>query len=150
MDSSPSKAWVRATRERVGLSQKALADRLGNTVDMVKKWENPKYSEPPEDACRLLESCLKAHRRAVSVSVEQVETIERQTGSRPSEVTLSYFRSQRHYDEYGRDQGTYGIVNARSREIAAVLESKGYAVQFVYPEDRDETMFTALANTREQ
>ena len=41
MNSSPSKAWVRATRERVGLSQKALADKLatmfGTTQDGVQQ-----------------------------------------------------------------------------------------------------------------
>ena len=40
-----SKARFRAIRDRVGLSQKALANLLGNTVDVVKKWENPRY--PP-------------------------------------------------------------------------------------------------------
>lgn len=44
-----SKARFRAIRDRVGLSQKALANLLGNTVDVVKKWENPRY--PPTAGC---------------------------------------------------------------------------------------------------
>lgn len=143
-----SKSWLRATRERVGLSQRELAQAMGNTTDMVKKWENPSYGPVPQDAADYMENALGRHREAVEASVEQVEAIEKRTGRKPHEITLSYFRSQYHYDEYGRDQGTYGVVNARSREIAVILESKGYGVRFVYPEERSEVEFTALANTR--
>lgn len=52
-----------------------------------------------------------------------------------------------HYDRYGRDKGDYAIVNARSREIAAILEAQGIEARFRYPED-DETGFQRLANTR--
>lgn len=50
-------------------------------------------------------------------------------------------------DRYGRDKGDYAIVNARSREIAAILEAQGIEAQFRYPED-DEAGFQRLANTR--
>lgn len=43
--------------------------------------------------------------------------------------------------------GDYAIVNARSREIAAILESQGIEARFRYPED-DEAGFQRLANTR--
>lgn len=65
----------------------------------------------------------------------------------PSHVDLLYYRSQEHYDRYGRDKGDYAIVNARSREIAAILESQGIEARFRYPED-DEAGFQRLANTR--
>lgn len=62
-------------------------------------------------------------------------------------VDLLYYRSQEHYDRYGRDKGDYAIVNARSREISAILESEGIEARFRYPED-DEAGFQRLANTR--
>lgn len=62
-------------------------------------------------------------------------------------LDLLYYRSQEHYDRYGRDKGDYAIVNARSREIAAILESQGIEARFRYPED-DEAGFQRLANTR--
>lgn len=52
-----------------------------------------------------------------------------------------------HYDRFGRDKGDYAIVNARSREIAAILEAQGIEARFRYPED-DEAGFQRLANTR--
>ena len=39
------------------------------------------------------------------------------------------------------------VCNARSREIAAILESQGIEARFRYPED-DEAGFQRLANTR--
>lgn len=40
----------------------------------------------------------------------------------------------------GRDTGNVHLVNARTIEIAAILEHEGYEVRFVYPDD-DERMF---------
>lgn len=31
----------------------------------------------------------------------------------------------------------YSVVNARSREIGAILQAEGYTVRYVYPEDAD-------------
>lgn len=143
-----SKARFRAIRDRVGLSQKALANLLGNTVDVVKKWENPRYPPPPQDACELLFDMLEQHEDAVDTALDIIERqIEAHDGNMPKEVSLLYYRSQAHYDLYGRDAADYSVVNARAREVGALLQAEGFDVAYVYPDD-NETMFQALANTR--
>jgi len=78
---------------------------------------------------------------------DAVDEMTETQGHAPSHVNLLYYRSQAHYDTYGRDEGDYAIANARSREIAAILESQGIEARFLYPED-DEIEFSRLANTR--
>lgn len=87
------------------------------------------------------------HVEAVEAALDAVDGIEEVQGNPPDHVDLLYYRSQEHYDRYGRDKGDYAIVNARSREIAAILESQGIEARFRYPED-DEAGFQRLANTR--
>ena len=142
-----SKAQFREIRERCGISQKMLADRFGNAVLTVKRWEKPGEAEPPADAQAWLESMLTQHVEAVEAALDAVDEMTETQGHAPSHVDLLYYRSQEHYDRYGRDQGDYAIVNARSREIAAILEAQGIEVRFKYPED-DEMEFQQLANTR--
>lgn len=83
----------------------------------------------------------------VKAALEAVNGIEEVQGNPPDHVDLLYYRSQEHYDRYGRGKGDYAIVNARSREIAAILEAQGIEARFRYPED-DEAGFQRLANTR--
>lgn len=42
-DWSEAKAWMRATRERIGMTQHDVAVLANLTVDMVKKYESEKY-----------------------------------------------------------------------------------------------------------
>ena len=42
-DWSEAKAWMRATRERIGMTQHDAAVLANLTVDMVKKYESEKY-----------------------------------------------------------------------------------------------------------
>lgn len=142
-----SKADFRAARERCGISQKMLADRFGNAVLTVKRWEKPGEAEPPADVQAWLESMLTQHVEAVEAALDAVEEMTETQEHAPSHVDLLYFRSQAHYDTYGRDKGDYAIANARSREIAAILEAQGIKARFRYPED-DEAGFQRLANTR--
>lgn len=142
-----SKAQFREIRERCGISQKMLADRFSNAVLTVKRWEKPGEAEPPADVQAWLESMLKQHVEAVEVALDAVDEMTETQGHAPSHVDLLYYRSQEHYDRYGRDKGDYAIVNARSREIAAILEAQGIKARFRYPED-DEAGFQRLANTR--
>lgn len=46
-DWSESKAWMRATRERIGMTQHDVAVLANLTVDMVKKYESEKYRIQP-------------------------------------------------------------------------------------------------------
>ena len=142
-----SKAQFREIRERCGISQKMLADRFSNAVMTVKRWEKPGEAEPPADVQAWLESMLTQHVEAVEAALDAVEQMTETQGHAPSHVDLLYYRSQEHYDRYGRDKGDYAIVNARSREIAAILEAEGIEARFRYPED-DEAGFQRLANTR--
>ena len=113
----------------------------------VKRWEKPGEAEPPADAQAWLESMLTQHVEAVEAALDAVDEMTETQGHAPSHVGLLYYRSQEHYDRYGRDKGDYAIVNARSREIAAILEAQGIEARFRYPED-DEAGFQRLANTR--
>ena len=142
-----SKAQFNAIRKRVGLSQEDIANALGNAVRTVKRWESPNYQQPPADAWEYLENALKQHIEAVNKSVEMVKQIGEKVGSLPDHVDFLYYKTQRQYDLYGRDPGSYMIVNARTREIAVRLEQLGVEARFHYPEE-DERLFTQLANTR--
>lgn len=142
-----SKAQFRETRERCGISQQMLASRAGVKVLSVKRWEKPGDAEPPADVQAWLEHMLDLHIQAVEAALDAVDGIEEVQGNPPDHVDLLYYRSQAHYDTYGRDEGDYAIVNARSREIAAILDAQGIEARFRYPED-DEAGFQRLANTR--
>lgn len=142
-----SKAWFRATRERCGISQQMMADHFGNKVLTVKRWEKPGEAEPPEDAQAYLRHMLDLHVQAVEAALDAVDEMEELNGNPPSHVDLLYYRSQAHYDRFGRDKGDFSVVNARTREIAAILEAQGIEARFVFPED-DEATFQRLANTR--
>lgn len=109
-----------------------IVEKLGNDAADVQAW---------------LESMLTQHVEAVEAALDAVDEMTETQGHAPSHVDLLYYRSQEHYDRYGRDKGDYAIVNARSREIAAILESEGIEARFRYPED-DEAGFQRLANTR--
>ncbi len=132
-----SKAAFRAARERCGISQKMLADRFGNAVMTVKRWEKPGEAEPPADVQAWLEHMLSQHVEAVEAALDAVDGIEEVQGNPPDHVDLTYYRSQAHYDEFGRDEAVYSVINARSREIGAILQAEGYTVRYVYPEDAD-------------
>lgn len=142
-----SKAQFRATRERCGISQQMMADYFGNKVLTVKRWEKPGEAEPPEDAQAYLRHMLDLHVQAVGAALDAVDEMEEELGKSPSHVDLLYYRSQAHYDRFGRDKGDFSVVNARTREIAALLETQGIEARFVFPED-DEATFQRLANTR--
>lgn len=142
-----SKAQFRETRERCGISQQMMADHFGNKVLTVKRWEKPGEAEPPEDAQAYLLHMLDLHVQAVEAALDAVDEMEELHGNPPSHVDLLYYRSQAHYDRYGRDKGDFSVVNARTREIAALLEMQGIEARFVFPED-DEATFQRLANTR--
>lgn len=122
---SDIKAWMRATRERVGLTQKDVADLAGVTTDMVKKWESEKYVSPPDDVIRMLQAALDRHRRAVTEIVDDHAGDDR--------ATLTYYRSQAQADQTGGIGTTVGLADARIREAAAILERDGMKIDYTYP-----------------
>ena len=135
-----SRAQFRANRLRVGLSQLEVARKVHCSVETVKKWEKPSGFPPSAAAWDYLEAVLALHVEAVESAVNAVHEQEKVLGHRPEFIQLTLWRSQKEYDHMGRDTGNVHLVNARTIEIAAILEHEGYEVRFVYPDD-DERMF---------
>lgn len=130
-----SKAGFKARRETLGLSQQDVADELGVNVRTVKRWEMPGWQDPPDDAWTFIEGCEERRRRTVDKAERAVlDSHAAVTG----EVVITYYRTQRDYDEHGRDEGPFGMANANARAVAESLQRMGYAVRFIYPKERSE------------
>lgn len=125
-------ADFRARRERCGLTQQEMADAVGVRVLAVKKWERPGGPVAPADAWEFLEA-VETARRAV---VKQAEEAALQFAERGA-VQLTYYRTQEQFDEYGRDEGPFGVANANARAVADRLESMGFEIAWAYPDDPD-------------
>lgn len=125
-------ADFRARRERCGLTQQEMADAVGVRVLAVKKWERPDGPVAPADAWAFLEA-VETARRAV---VKQAEEAALQFAERGA-VQLTYYRTQEQFDEFGRDEGPFGVANANAIAVADRLESMGFDVAWAYPDDRD-------------
>ena len=120
-DWSEAKAWMRATRERIGL-----------TVDMVKKDESEKYRIQPAEGMRtMLEYYLAEHRRAVAAIVERHRGEKR--------AVLSFSRVSglpEGLPDWVRAEESVKRRAAAVREAAALLEAEGAAVAYTYlPEE---------------
>lgn len=117
-DWSESKAWMRATRERIGMTQHDVAVLANLTVDMVKKYESEKYRIQPSERMReMLEHYLAEHRRAVAAIVERHRGEER--------ATLSFSRVSDLPDWIKAEASA-------KRHAAAVREAAGVAVDYTY------------------
>lgn len=132
----PGKAQLRAWREMCGISQAAMADAVGASVKSVKRWEAEGDDWPmPDDAVEYLVRSWCRHRAVVEDAVRAAEYLEAAREGDPVEIQISYFRSQKQYDEFGRDKGDYAVANASSRASAEALLALGFTVRFVYPGD---------------
>lgn len=125
-----SKADFRAAREAIGASRAFIADELGVAERSVKRWEDPRYADPPKDAWELVDALKNAQRAIVSRSVAAAKGAPGCTS-----VKINYYRSQEQFDAYGRDKGNYNIANANARAVAVALEALGFDVAFSYPDD---------------
>lgn len=132
-DWSEAKAWMRATRERIGMTQHDAAVLANLTVDMVKKYESEKYRIQPSERMReMLEHYLAEHRRAVAAIVE------RHRGE--TRVTLSFSRVSDLPDGLPDWVRAEESVKRRAavREAAVLLEAEGVAVDYTYlPEETE-------------
>ena len=131
-DWSTAKAWMRATRERIGMTQHDAAVLAHLTVDMVKKYESEKYRIQPSKRIReMLEHYLAEHRRAVAAIVE------RHRGE--SRATLSFSRVSNLPDDlpdWIKAESSVKRHAAAVREAAVLLEAEGVAVDYTYmPEE---------------
>ena len=115
----------------------------------VKRWEKTGQAQRiPDDVWALLDSCRKTHDEVVAYAVEQAIGASEKVGGALPVVTLPYFRTQEHYDAYGRDKGPFGCANANARDVAAELRRLGFDVRFVYPEAPDEPLRSTMDLTR--
>lgn len=132
-DWSEAKAWMRATRERIGMTQHDAAVLANLTVDMVKKYESEKYRIQPSERMReMLEHYLAEHRRAVAAIVE------RHRGE--TRVTLSFSRVSDldGLPDWVRAEESVKRRAAAVREAAVLLEAEGVAVDYTYlPEETE-------------
>lgn len=121
-DWSESKAWMRATRERIGMTQHDVAVLANLTVDMVKKYESEKYRIQPSERMReMLEHYLAEHRRAVAAIVERHRGEER--------ATLSFSRVS-DLPDWIKAEASAKRHAAAVREAAVLLEAAGVAVDY--------------------
>ena len=121
-DWSEAKAWMRATRERIGMTQHDVAVLANLTVDMVKKYESEKYRIQPSDRMReMLEHYLAEHRRAVAAIVER-------TGERSGP------RSRSRVSNLSDDLPDWikAEASAKRHAAAVLLEVEGVAVDYTY------------------
>lgn len=123
-DWSESKAWMRATRERIGMTQHDVAVLVSLTVDMVKKYESEKYRIQPSERMReMLEHYLAERRRAVAAIVERHRGEER--------ATLSFSRVS-DLPDWIKAEASAKRHAAAVREAAVLLEAAGVAVDYTY------------------
>ncbi len=131
-DWSEAKAWMRATRERIGMTQHDVAVLANLTVDMVKKYESEKYRIQPSEGMRtMLEYYLAEHRRTVAAIVERHRGEER--------AVLSFSRVSglpEGLPDWIRAEESVKRRAAAVREAAVLLEAEGVAVAYIYlPEE---------------
>lgn len=123
-DWSESKAWMRATRERIGMTQHDVAVLVSLTVDMVKKYESEKYRIQSSERMReMLEHYLAEHRRAVAAIVERHRGEER--------AALSFSRVS-DLPDWIKAEASAKRHAAAVREAAVLLEAAGVAVDYTY------------------
>ena len=130
-DWSEAKAWMRATRERIGMTQHDVAVLADLTVDMVKKYESEKYRLQPSEKMRaMLGHHLAEHRRAVAAIVE------RHRGD--GRAVLSFSRVSdlsEGLPDWVRAEESVKRRAAVVREAAVLLEAEGAAVAYTYMPD---------------
>ena len=125
-DWSEAKAWMRATRERIGMTQHDVAVLADLTVDMVKKYESEKYRLQPSEKMRaMLGHYLAEHRCAVAAIVE------RHRGD--GRAVLSFSRVSdlsEGLPDWVRAEESVKRRAAVVREAAVLLEAEGVAVAY--------------------
>lgn len=125
------KAWLRATREIVGMSQQEVADAVGVRVLTVKRWEKQGFPEPPEDVCQWMLAARENHDQAVDEMVAAL--------GRGKRAVIDFYRSQEDCDrEFGGTEGAgvpYGYRNAIARSAAERLCLAGVDVVWRYPDE---------------
>jgi len=126
MDDLQKRAYLRATRMQVGLSQQDIAAYFGVDMGMVSNWENAKKAAfpVPDDVLDYIRRIKRIHDEEV---VRRLEAI----GDACS-VKLTFWRSQVIYERAGM-QGYSAIENGINLAVATILEYDGVQVEWEYP-----------------
>jgi DNA-binding XRE family transcriptional regulator len=131
-DKATAKANFRAARERVGLTQDALAHAIKVNARTIKRWEREDNTwAAPADACETLTRMLEIQRAMVAAAVSHVDQ-----DNPPALASLAYYRDQTMFEKFGpvdERGGWYGVANANARAIAQAMEALGVRVEFRYP-----------------
>ena len=120
------RAFFRATRTQVGLTQQDIAAKYGVPIGFVANWENAKKEKfpVPPDALDYVRRLKAFHDDEVARRMEDL------LGS--SRVVLPYYRSQPEYERAG-GTGYYAVENGINLSLAAILEYDGAIVEWNYP-----------------
>lgn len=124
-----TKATYKALREHVGISHAHLGKLLGVSERTVKRWEDDRYGDPPQDAWDIL---VELRERQLAMADYAIEAVQK---SGVEKVSLNYYRTQAQYDMAGRDEGDYRMANANARVVADALEVMGFEVTYAYPDE---------------
>ncbi len=129
-----NKNTFRAIRERVGITQAALARTLGVAQRSVRYWEDADSGRnPPDAAWRILEDALREQQRGIAFALQKVESIVDERGEEPMEVQLPYWLDEQSYLERSTDAalgvaGDWRMANANIMALAIRLEERGIIV----------------------
>lgn len=133
-DWSEAKAWMCATRERIGMAQHDTAVLVNLTMGMIRKYESERYRiQPSRKAQEMLEHCPAEYRRIVAVIVERHRGDERTVPSFSRVSNLPEGPS-----DWVRAEEPVERRAATVRETAVLLETKGVVVGYAYmPEETE-------------
>lgn len=128
-----TKAAFRALREECGLTQQDIADEAGVRILSVKRWENTnKDNQPPDDVWAFLLAARGALYQDAREVAEQIIDSVKATGGK--EVQLRYYRTQEQLDtvQLPDTDEPYGYANARTREVARLLDKAEIPYTYSY------------------
>ncbi len=127
------KALFKCTRERMGVPQYWIAEKIGVREVTVRHWESTATErKPSEDGLNYLLKLEREFEDGVQTAVEVVKEQQANLGDGLTHVTLTYYPTQERYDEVHDDKGWFGYANAITREVKAILEREGYEVVVEY------------------
>lgn len=125
------KTQFRAYREMAGMTQLDFSKAMGVTIESVKKWENPKYTQvPPKDAWDILQKAIDRQEEIVKDAIKKFESLKDEFGEKPG-VMLPYWRTQEDYKKaHPNEEGSYTMAKANIRLVAFELKRRGHYVSF--------------------
>jgi hypothetical protein len=132
-----TKSEFRATRERVGITQTALARILGVEPRSVRRWENPNYTGSiPQDAWDVVDAALARQRDVLEFALGKVDEIKKHYDQAPNVVCLPYWLTEGDYVQWSTDadngiEGDWHMANANNMALALRLEERGIDVEWV-------------------